>query len=631
MILESLRKLALREGLVDDPTFESKPVRWIIELWPDGRFLRLYDTNLRELLPEGSKKKPRLEAKLMSIPRRVVRSVGIRANFLVDNAKYVLGIGSDPDAPSDPKNIDRHAAFLALLKAAPQNSPELQAVLAFLASGDERATCIADLALQGGFADNDLFTFEVGGFFLHHTESLRAYWASQGNDGPAGGFPVQCLVCGELRTPAKLHNQIQIRGASTSGVPLVSFNAAAFEKYGWSSNQNAPVCTACMTAYVEALRRLTRARYSNPKGEILKPLSTVLNGDTTAIYWADNDDPLASNLNGLWNDPKSVKDLLCSPKKGSEKRLRDSSRFFCLILTGVQGRAIVRRLHTGTVAEVERHLHLYFNAIHIARFHDQAPIPQFLLLKSIALNGELEKLPSELATELWLSALFGLPLSRRFLSLIVTRNRVEREDLRKGKWKVGRERAALTQFYFTSHGREATEDVVLHAEKDEKEPLQMGLNESSTDRAYLLGRVLATAERMQVLAQPQGLNRTLVDRFFSMASVRPKVVFAELMRLYLYHRSKAMRDILPLAKSTDVLWGKLLFCLKVDTKQPEQDAFGKALTLEEQGRFGLGYYHQKQDFINKAVEAREERARLSKDDAVADMDDPTLIPEETTA
>lgn len=117
MILASLRELTLREGLVEDPSFESKPVRWVIELKADGRFRQAYDTNEPQSLPEGSKKKPKPEARLMAIPRRCMRASGIKANFLVDNAKYVLGEGAEADEV-DPKNVDRHVAFRKLLDEA---------------------------------------------------------------------------------------------------------------------------------------------------------------------------------------------------------------------------------------------------------------------------------------------------------------------------------------------------------------------------------------------------------------------------------------------------------------------------------------------------------------------------------
>ena len=92
MILQSLRELALREGLVDDPAFESKPVRWVVRPKLDGKFIGVYDTNQTPLAVEGKKGKPRPEALMMVIPRRRGRTVNIAADFLVDKAEYALGL-----------------------------------------------------------------------------------------------------------------------------------------------------------------------------------------------------------------------------------------------------------------------------------------------------------------------------------------------------------------------------------------------------------------------------------------------------------------------------------------------------------------------------------------------------------
>jgi CRISPR-associated protein Csd1 len=585
MILQTLRELALREGLVDDPAFESKPVRWVIELRGDGQFRQLYDTNTPQSQPKGKGKQPKLEAKLMAIPRRQVRSSGVKANFLVDNAKYVLATGSS-ERPPDPKNAARHIAYVELLQKALElaDGPELRAVLAFLANERQLEACRVELERQGGFADNDLFTFEVDGTLLHEVEELRLYWASHAGETLSDGNQAQCLICGEQRVPATLHNQIQIRGASTSGIPLVSFNSDAFEKYGWSGSANAPVCTECMTAYVESLRRLTRSRYDNPRsGKRMSPLSTVLTRDTTAIYWAINDAPLLMGLSLLRDDPKRVGDLLASPHQGRAGNVGDPNRFYCLILSGTQGRAIVRRVHMGTVAEVESNLRRYFEAIDVDRFDSSTPLPQFRLLKALALNGDLDRLPNQLGMDLWLTALFGIPLSRSFLAAVVTRNRAER--------KVTPERAALLHLYFTTHSPSAcaTGTATPSAQSAKENPREMSLNRESKDQPYLLGRLLAVLEHLQTAAQGRGLNRTLVDRTFGAASTRPGVVFPQLIQTAQHHLAKAGRKAEGRALFLNRLLGEIMDGL-------ELNGFAATLNLEQQGRFALGYYHQRQSF-----------------------------------
>lgn len=584
MILQSLRDLAVRENLVDDSAFESKAVRWIVALDANGSFLNAYDTSTPERLPEGSKKKPKMQAKLMRIPRRLGRTAGVKSDFLVDNAKYALGFAADPTEADDPRIRQCHAAFIDLLRSAPRDLPKLQAVLTFLSDETSREACAQNLAAKGGFASNDLLCFQVDNELLTEIEELQTWWRAQRDEEGEGSLPVQCLVCGELRVPARLHNSFQIRGASTSGIPLVSFNAAAFEKYGLSGNENAPVCTECMTAYTEALRRLTRAQYETPSGRNLKPLSLVLNGDTTAVYWAEGQSELPLFLSSINTDPRSVLELLVSPHKGSKFLLNDSSAFYCLILTGAQGRASVRRLHAGTVGEVALNLMHYFHTINVDRYDTAEPLPLFRLLGSMVLNGERDRLPQEAATELWLYALFGGRLSRSFLATIVSRNRAERT--------VSAERAALLHLYFQS--LIPRKDSATHSAAVEKErTYPMSLDRESKDPSYLLGRLLAVLENLQTAAQGTNLNRTLVDRTFGAASTRPGIVFPQLIQTAQHHLSKAGRKLPGRTTNLDKLLGEIIDGLNID-------GFSAVLSLEQQGRFALGYYHQRQTFFRKS-------------------------------
>jgi CRISPR-associated protein Csd1 len=345
-----------------------------------------------------------------------------------------------------------------------------------------------------------------------------------------------------------------------------------------------------MTAYVESVRRLTRPRYDNPRtGKRVDSLSTVLTGNSTAMYWSDNDAPLLIGLPLLRDDPKRVRDLLYSPRQGAEKSVGDPNHFYCLILTGVQGRAIVRRAHMGTVAEVEDNLRLYFETIDVDRFDRGAPLPQFRLLKSLVLNGELDRLPAELGTELWLAALFGTPLSRSFLSAVVTRNRAER--------KVTPERAALLHLYFIGRRRlvSSAETARPSSQNAKENPKEMSLNRESKDQPYLLGRLLAVLENVQTAAQGQGLNRTLVDRTFGAASTRPGVIFPQLIQTAQHHFAKAGRKVERRAMFLNKLLGEIMDGL-------ELDGFAATLNLEQQGRFALGYYHQRQSFYRSKPE-----------------------------
>jgi CRISPR-associated protein Csd1 len=583
MILQSLRELARRERLVDDPAFESKPVRWVVRLKRDGRFVGVYDTNQTPLAVEGKKSKPRPEAKMMLIPRRRGRTVNIAADFLVDKAEYALGLVPGGETATG-KTLKRRADFVNFLHQVQGATacPLLSSVLTFLEDGEASAQCARKLGEQGDFATNDLFAFEVDGEYLQDAEELREWWVERARiPRKVSGQERQCLMCGRSAEVVEKHNTIQIRGGSTSGIPLVSFNKEAFEKYGWKSSRNAPICKDCMTAYVEGLRRLTKPRYFISSSErTVGPLSTSLTADTTAVYWADADSELVSALPFLRDDPKKVRDLLLSPYKGVRVSPGVTDRFYCLILSGAQGRAVVRKIHTGTVDELEANLRRYFAAIDVERPDRSAPIPLFRLLQSMVLQGKLDRLPPGLGSELWLASLFGHPLSRLFLAALIARNRAER--------KVPAERAALLQFYFA--GRNSTPQFTssepIDADDNKRKEPPMSLDPENKDAPYLLGRLLAILETAQVAAQGRNLKRTIVDRFYGAASTRPGVVFPQLIQTAQHHLAKADKKYKGWATNLEkeleaIIWGI------------EFGGFRTTLTLEQQGNFALGYYHQR--------------------------------------
>jgi CRISPR-associated protein Csd1 len=598
VILQSLRDLAVREGLVDDPAFESKPVRWVIRLKRDGTFVGVYDTNQTPLAVEGKKGKPRPEALMMLIPRRRGRTVNIAADFLVDKAEYALGLMPGGELAAG-KTLQRKEDFVAMLQQAHDatSSSPLISALTFLGDASACAQCACKLAEQGDFATNDLFAFEVDGEYLQDVEELRKWWAERaGIAHEISGQEQQCLMCGRDGAVVEKHNLIQIRGGVTSGVPLVSFNSDAFEKYGWQSSRNAPICNECMTAYVEGLRRLTKPRYVLPRtGLTVGPLSTSLTDDTTAVYWADTDSELVSALPFLRDDPKKVRDVLLSPHKGVRVSVGAADRFYCLILSGAQGRAVVRKIHTGTVSDVEANLRRYFAAIDVERFDRSAPLPLYRLLQSMVLQGKLDRLPPELGSELWLASVFGQPLSRLFLATLIARNRAERA--------VPAERAALLQFYFESKNR-LGKMYAAGAEYDKKEVSLMSVNPEDKV-AYLLGSLLAVLENLQTAAQGRDLNRTIVDRFYGAASTRPGVVFPQLLKLAQHHLSKASKKVGRKADDLNEELGEILSGIKLGE-------LNTTLDLEQQGNFALGYYHRRQRFYKKRETAPPDAGQINE-------------------
>ena len=118
----------------------------------------------------------------------------------------------------------------------------------------------------------------------------------------------------------------------------------------------------------------------------------------------------------------------------------------------------------------------------------------------------------------------------------------------------------------------------------------MALDKTNENSGYVLGRLFAVLERIQENAQT-GLNKTIRDTYFSAATSNPMVTFKRLQDLAIHHLAKIRNS----GKST--VWLDKLMQEVID--KLSADGIPTTLTLEDQGRFSIGYYHQRQDFFIK--------------------------------
>ena len=118
----------------------------------------------------------------------------------------------------------------------------------------------------------------------------------------------------------------------------------------------------------------------------------------------------------------------------------------------------------------------------------------------------------------------------------------------------------------------------------------MGLEETCNDTAYILGRLFSVLESIQKEAN-QGINATIKDRYFNSACATPASVFPILFKLENSHIKKLERE-----KGS----GSKIFYEKIIGNLMEKLVlFPRSLSLEEQGKFMLGYYHQTQKKYEK--------------------------------
>lgn len=117
----------------------------------------------------------------------------------------------------------------------------------------------------------------------------------------------------------------------------------------------------------------------------------------------------------------------------------------------------------------------------------------------------------------------------------------------------------------------------------------MSLDENSSDVNYVYGRIFSVLEAIQMAANPN-LNATIKDKYFTSACATPTKVFPTLLKLSGHHLRK-------LETGKRIHWEKQLTNLMGKLSPSTKNL--STLTLEEQGMFILGYYHQTQERYKK--------------------------------
>ncbi|MFI3294078.1 MAG: type I-C CRISPR-associated protein Cas8c/Csd1 [Rikenellaceae bacterium] len=124
----------------------------------------------------------------------------------------------------------------------------------------------------------------------------------------------------------------------------------------------------------------------------------------------------------------------------------------------------------------------------------------------------------------------------------------------------------------------------------------MALNTQNTNTGYLLGRMLAIVERAQTASQP-GINYTIKDQTYAAMSVTPAALYNRVFSLSVNYFRRIPRQ------GTQVYLKNLLSEV---ADKISIDGVPMRLSLEDQGRFALGYQHQFQSFYTKR-ESEDER------------------------
>lgn len=574
MILQALAQHyeALRKkGKVPPYGFSFAKTIALITISPEGELLQI--TPLTEEVTTG--RTARQIAQTRMVPTPYVKSSGITPNFLYDASDYLFGLRpggkADRTAECHAASANRHREVLSECEGI-----VAKAILNYF----DRWTPNPEHAQ---IKDNmDLITagsmiFEVSGHGLaHEDEEVRQAWSSY-LEKTASDTELVCLVSGRRAPVTRLHGKIKgIIGGQSSGTVLVGFNTPASESYERTQGMIAPVSEYSANAYVTALNYLLNDR---------KHITQI--GDATVVYWSEGDDEIAQETLRIG--------LMMSNRREDDDRLHSTMRSIAqaLPLEGIDlrrpchiiglspngGRISVRFHLRNSLGGFLNNIHAHYQRLEIVHApYERAYLSPWELLRETINPFSQDKQASPLLAGAFLrSILQNTRYPATLYQATLLRLHAQQDDPDRNVYKVTRGRAAIIKACLLMDGT---------LTDNEKEALTPMLNEDSTNKAYVLGRLFSVLEDAQQTANP-GINATIKDRYFSSACMTPRVAFPRLLQLNQHHLNKISNEgaVVNIIKRLGALMNKL----NVD-EQP----FPAHLSLQEQGLFILGYYQQTQ-------------------------------------
>jgi CRISPR-associated protein Csd1 len=573
------------------PGSSLQKVSFCVVLEPDGQ-LNSFQSLQRE---EGK----RLLATSMIVPgQSKPPGQGLNPCFLWDNASYLLGWSADPDPDKKARTAlafeafrNRHIAVEAQIA-----HPAFAALCSFLRSWSPESSL--DHAAVLSEIGKNFGVFRIAGetMYLHELIAIPV----EPEDAQTATKPTlargMCLVSGDIDDIARLHEpKIKgVAGAQSAGALLVSFNASAYESYRKSQSYNAPVGLTTTFKYTNALNYLLNRRDRR-----------VSLGDSTVVFWANHSNLLEDCLSELFSEPllpdePSIKE---DPERVRQARLlltqlRDgaaesappeedgqSTRFFLLGLSPNASRISVRLWVEADAAELRGRLRSHLRDIDLTYGKDD----RLLTLRRIVtatgrgehdakgkLKGfDTKNISPQLAGDLTRSVLTGAAYPQSLLATMIRRIHSDGE--------VAYARVAAIKACLARNSR-------LRGN-----PLEVSkmLDRNNTDAAYCCGRAFALFEMIQRDSVEGELNKTIKDSYFTSASTTPSLVFSRLCRLSQHHLAKLDTGLRIYREKqlTEVL-NKL-------------NVFPRLLSLEDQGKFVIGYFHQRQDLYTSRKDKEE--------------------------
>lgn len=388
--------------------------------------------------------------------------------------------------------------------------------------------------------------------------------------------PMLCLVTGKKVKPVDTTYSTFILG-SKSNAKLVSFQVSSgYDSYGKKMGLNAPISEDAEFKYTTSLLSMLSKKSRNK----------FMVGSRTFLFWASKNDEAGKGAEGsIFNmfgfseqedDPnkniEQVRKVFAAIYSG-EIKTTSEDKFYILGLAPNSARIAVvywaeipLREFAGTICK-----HFEDMTVVDTRTEKKPYMSLHNILSTVTLGGKVSDATPNLPDAIVKSIFQGIPYPQTLFASCIRRIRAESGD--KDKNAVHITRAAIIKAYLNRINKNQKINVML--DKD------------NTNQGYLCGRLFAVLDKIQEEANNQ---HSIRERYMNSASSTPAAVFSTILNLSNHHAENLKNE------------GRKVFFEKLKQEiisKIEADGFKPQLDLQDQGRFFIGYYHQRQDFFSK--------------------------------
>jgi len=586
-----------KKSVTDDTAnfFSTQSVSFMIHLNQEGQITAIVDIRKEENIHIGKDKVKTIRVpKEITLPKRSQKP-GIDVNIIEHRPLYIFGLNYDKETgtytPYDKtqKAEKSHKVFVEgnLNFCEGLESDIVNAYRYFLLNWNPEEETENPLLLSIAKDYTSSYCFAYDGderILLHDDKDLRDKYIDQKRSEIDQRSDVVCAVCpieGKNLPVARIHEKITgIRGGNPVGSVLVGIKESAFESYGKTQAFNSGISEIAMKKYTKVLNRfLSDSRHR------------VFIGDMSIVFFAiDNHDEvecdlLTAAISGRDDEnlERYMESVLGEMQQGREGDLsaltiKKNLVFYVAGLTPNSSRISQKFVIKNSFGKIMENIQQHQMDMQIKEGVLQ--IPLWKLTKELASpKAKDEKVPPPLLSALLLALMNGTNYPSSLLDTIIRRIRTDQDEEKNAFIKINDTRVSIIKACLNRKARLM----------NKKEEITMALDLSNTNQAYLCGRLFAVLEYIQQRASGGNLNRTIKDAYFSSACARPATVFPKLIMLSQHHLASLDATVF-----FDKLLGGIVGSLN--------EEFPQALSMDDQGKFIIGYYQQNNVLYTKNTE-----------------------------